>query len=78
LYLRFTTCDYPFGILDLRLVIIPLVSSNFSRMHIKNDSIFNNISIDKKICIGYALHSKGVYKERLLKQHFDRFLELSF
>jgi hypothetical protein len=28
-YLRFTTSDYPFGILDLRLQITPLVSSNF-------------------------------------------------
>ena len=26
--LRFTTSDYPFGILDLRLLITPLASSN--------------------------------------------------
>ena len=29
-YLRFTTSVYPFGILDLRLLYTPLVSSNFS------------------------------------------------
>ena len=29
-YLRFTASDYPFGILDLRLLITSLVSSNFS------------------------------------------------
>ena len=28
--LRFTASDYPFGILDLRLLITPLVSSIFS------------------------------------------------
>jgi len=28
--LRFTASDYSFGILDLRLLITPLVSSNFS------------------------------------------------
>jgi hypothetical protein len=34
--LRFTDSDYSFGILDLRILITPLVSSNLSSIYIIN------------------------------------------
>ena len=49
-YLRFTTSDYPFDILDLRLLITPLISSNVSYPIDGVNCIHNSISNWLVVC----------------------------
>ena len=54
-YLRFTVSDYPFGILDIRFLIIPLVSSKCSW------SGSCKVGLERKEVGDESLHKTNVY-----------------